>query len=239
MSAPLRDWKVLPHDSPVAIDDNILTVVGEIRMPVMVLPRRMTVARLHDARLVIFSAIALADKEMAALDLFGRPAFLIVPNGRHRLDARIWKDRYPALQVIAPEGARAKVAEVVPVDTSTPDFDDADVQFITVAGTRSRESALLVRSPTGTTLVLNDIVGNIRDASGFTGWFLGLVGFSGPRPQIPKVVKMALVDDRNALRAQLTQWADIASLTRILVSHGAVIDADPRRILRELADSLA
>jgi hypothetical protein len=90
MTAPLKQWKVLPHGKLTQVDEGILTVVGEIQMPLMELPRRMTVARLADRRLVIFSAIALDEDEMAALEAYGRPAFLIVPSDHHRLDAKIW-----------------------------------------------------------------------------------------------------------------------------------------------------
>ena len=239
MTKPFKQWTVLPHGKLVQLDDNMLTVVGEIPMPLMDLPRRMTVVRLVDSRLVVFSAVALDADEMAALEDFGRPAFLIVPSDKHRLDARIWKDRYPEMRVVAPEGARTKVEETVPVDTVAPRFDDPDVQFVAVPGTRGREAALLVRSPRGTTLVLNDLVGNIRDAAGFGGWLLHIAGFAGKEAQIPKVVKMAMIDDTNALRTQLLLWAEIESLKRILVAHGSPIEENPRQVLRELAGSLA
>jgi hypothetical protein len=239
MGQPFREWKVLPHGKLSQLDDNILTVVGEIRMPLMNLPRRMTVVRLNDGRLVVFSAIALDEDEMAALEAWGSPAYLIVPSDKHRLDARIWKDHYPQMQVVAPQGAREKVAETVPVDTTAPRFDDPSVSFMTVPGTRDREAALVVRTSKGTTLVLNDIVGNIRDASGVGGWLLRVVGFAGKEAQVPKVVKMAMIEDTNALRAQLLQWSGIESLRRILVSHGGPIEENPRETLRELASSLA
>jgi hypothetical protein len=207
-------------------------------MPLTDLPRRMTVVRLADSRLVVWSAIALDEDEMAALEAYGRPAYLIVPSDKHRLDARIWKDRYPALRVVAPEGARAKVEEIVPVDTAAPNFDDPQVQFVTVPGTRGREAALVVRTPNGTTLVLNDVVGNIRNEAGFGGWLLHIAGFAGNEAQIPKVVKMAIIEDKNALRAQLLQWAEIDSLERILVSHGSPIQGNARQTLRDLAKSL-
>ena len=239
MTEPFQQWTVLPHGKMVQIDENILTVVGEIHMPLMDLPRRMTVVRLSDASLVIFSAIALDEEEMSALEGYGRPAYLIVPSDKHRLDAKIWKDRYPEIQVVAPEGARAKVNEAVPVDTVTPRFDDPNVQFVTVPGTRDREAALVVRTPNGTSLVLNDVVGNIRDAAGFGGWLLHLAGFAGKDAQIPAVVKMAVIENTKALRSQLLQWAEIESLKRIFVSHGSPIDENPRQVLRELADTLA
>jgi hypothetical protein len=239
MTKPYQHWNVLPHGKLSRIDDRILTVVGEIRMPFMNLPRRMTVVRLGDSRLVIWSAIALDDDAMATLEAFGHPAFLVVPNGHHRLDASAWKHRYPPLQVVAPGGSRTKIEEVVPVDTTAPDFGDASVEFMTVPGTREREAALVVQTATGTTLVLNDVVGNIRSASGVASWLLRLAGFAGDEPRIPKVVKLALVRDADPLRAQLLQWAEIASLRRILVSHGEPIASDPRQALRNLAGSLA
>jgi hypothetical protein len=234
-----RHWKVLPHDKLSEIDDGILTVVGRIRMPLGSFPRRMTVVRLADSRLVVWSAIALDEKEMATLEAFGRPAFLIVPNDHHRLDAKAWKDRYPQMQIVAPKGSRAKVEQVVPVDTTAPDFGVPDVRFVTVPGTHDREAALVVHTPNGTTLVLNDLIGNIRDGSGIGGWLLRLAGFAGRAAQIPRVVKLNLVKDANALRSQLLQWAEMESLKRILVSHGEPIERNPKKTLSDLAGSLS
>jgi hypothetical protein len=239
MTKPYQQWTVLPHGKFSQIDDGMLTVTGQIRMPLGSFPRRMTVVRLRDSRLVVWSAIALDAEEMATFDAFGRPAFLIVPNDHHRLDAKVWKDRYPQVKVVAPKGSRAKVEKVVTVDTTAPNFGDPEVRFVTVAGTREREAALVVRTRNGTTLVLNDLVGNIHDNSGVSGWLLGLAGFAGTSPRIPRVVKRNLVKDANALRAQLLQWAEMETLKRILVAHGEPIEANPRQTLLDLAASLA
>jgi len=238
MTKPNEHWVVLPHGALTPVDDNMLTVEGRIKMPLMDLPRRMTVVRLRDARLVIWSAIALDEPAMATLEAFGKPAFLIVPNDHHRLDAKAWKHRFPQMQVVAPEGARAKIADVVAVDTTSPDFGDASVAFVTVPGTKGHEAALVVRTSQGTTLVLNDLVGNIRAAPGIDGWLLRVAGFAGNDAQIPRVVKMAIVKDAADLRTQLLQWAELPSLDRIIVSHGDPIDIHPRRALRDLAASL-
>ncbi len=238
MTAPFKTWTVLPHGRLTEVDEGVLTVVGEIGMLVGELPRRMTVVRLADRRLVIYSAIALDEPEMQALEAYGTPAFLVVPSDIHRLDARIWKDRYPALRVIAPQGARAKVEEALPVDASDADFGDANVRLIEAPGTQGHEAALQVDGPNGSTLVLNDIVGNIRDPKGFGGWLLRVMNFAGEEPHVPGPVKMKLVKDKAALRRQLLRWAEIPSLKRILVSHGSVIDDDPAAVLRTLAASL-
>ena len=231
-------WKVLPHGELSEIEENILTVTGTIQMPLVQLPRRMTVVRLLDARLVVWSAIALDEAGMRRIEAWGEPAWLVVPNDHHRLDAGAWKRRYPQLRVVAPDGARRKIEEAVPVDTTAPRFGDPNVRFVIVPGTRGHEAALVVENGSGTTLVLNDIVANIRDAKGFGGWLLGLMGFAGDEPHVPRPVALMMIDDKAALRAQLLEWAGIVSLRRILVSHGEPIDANPQQVLRELAHSL-
>ena len=233
-----QQWTVLPHGKLVVVDDNILTVTGILRMPLADLPRRMTVVRISEKRLVIFSAIALDDSSMQVLETFGTPSFLVVPSDKHRIDAKIWKDRYPAMKVVAPSGSLTKIERVVKVDTSEPIFGDTNLQFITVPGTRRHEAALLVHSPNGSTLVLNDLVGNIRTSSGFAGWFLRMMQFAGDEPQIPMPAKMTMIKDRPALRRQFLQWAALPTLKRILVSHGEPIEHEPAEALRDFAQSL-
>ncbi len=231
-------WTVQPHGKLNQIEENILTVTGTIHMPLTDLPRRMTIARLQDGRLVIFSAIALSEDSMQRIDAYGTPAFLIVPNDKHRLDAAVWKARYPRMLVVAPQGSAKKVAEVVKVDMSEPRFDDPNVQLATVPGTAKQEFALFIDTSNGTTLVLNDIVGNIRNAHGFGGWFLKMTKFAGDGPQIPLPVKWNLIKDEGALRAQLLKWSALPTLKRILVSHGDIIDFRPDQVLRDLAQTL-
>jgi len=238
MPQTLEHWKVRPHGKLQQVNDDILAVVGEIKMPLTTFPRRMTVVRLRDGRLVIFSAVALDEAEMARIEAFGRPAFLVVPNDHHRLDARMWKDRYPDLLVVGPKGSREKIEEEVPVDSTEPDFGDPDVAFVTVPGTDDREGALEVSGADGLTLILNDIVGNVRGEHGLGGWMLRKMGFAGDEPHVPGPVKFNMVEDKAALRAQLLRWAERDSLRRILVSHGEEIGDDPRGRLRALAAEL-
>ena len=238
MSAALKEWNVGPHGPLVSVADNIITAEGEIHMPVGNIHRRMTIVRLGDGGLVVWSAVALSEDEMGSIERFGRPAFLIVPNPYHRTDAKGWKNRYPDMRVVAPEGAREKVAEVVAVDATSATFDDPDVNLITVPGTKDQEAALEIINPNGVTLVLNDIVANIRDVHGFSGWMLKLMGFAGDEPHVPITIRMMLIENKKALAAQLLRWAAIPTLRRVIVSHGEIISEDPRGALRELAVQL-
>jgi hypothetical protein len=235
----LKQWKVLPHGKLTQVDDGLLTVTGDIRMPLVDFVRRMTVVRLRDGRLVVYSAFALDEDEMQALDDFGSMAFLVVPGDHHRRDVGVWKTRYPDIQVVAPPGARDKVEEIVAVDTDHDAFEDPGVDLVTVPGTDGHEAALVVKRAAGTTIVVNDLIANMEKPGGFGGWLLARMGYAGDEPQIPAFARRKLIDDVDALAAQLRQWADDHRLIRILPSHGAPIENDPAGTLRRLAESLA
>src|SRR5262252_5241275 len=99
MPKPFDTWTVCPHGPIEKVQPNMWRV--EAPFPGAPFPRTMVLARLGDGRLVIHNAIALDDAEMTEVEAWGKPSFLIVPNGGHRMDAKIFKDRYPSLRVIA------------------------------------------------------------------------------------------------------------------------------------------
>jgi hypothetical protein len=166
------------------------------------------------------------------------PDYLIVPGDAHRVDAKVFKQRYPAILVIAPEGARARVEKAVPVDAVTVDFHDPDVNLQSVAGTGGHEAALRVRRASGITLILNDLIGNLRRRGGFEGWLLHIMGFGNDNPQIATAAKLMMIENKARLREQLLLWADEPDLKRILVSHGEPIE-NPGPVLRDLAATLS
>lgn len=238
MPAILEKWEVQPHDALTQVDDGILTVAGEIRMPLGNFPRRMTVVRLSGGRTAIWSAIALDEPEMKRIEQLGEPAFLIVPGDHHRLDARIWKLRYPGLQVIAPPGAREAVEEAVPVDATRDILGDPAVRLVIVPGTGGHEAALEIRRASGLTLVVNDVLANVAHPHGLGAHIMArLFGFGVAHPQVPRPVRHGM-EDRPALAAQFDAWAAEPGLCRIVVSHGDVIEDDPAEVLRTLAEAL-
>jgi hypothetical protein len=235
MPKPFDKWTVLPHQPIEIIDDNILAAEG----PLGKFPRRMTIVRLTERRLIIHSGIALDEAGMARIESFGEPSFYIVPSALHRMDVKPWKQRYPDIKIVCPPGARSRVEELVKVDTVAPDFGDPAVDYTVVAGTAQREGALIVRGLQGTTLVLNDLIFNVRRQPGVIGLLFSALGVTGPEAKMPKLVMRKLVHDKSALRVQLEQWASLSDLQRIILSHGAVIETDPSGTLRRFAASMA
>lgn len=234
----LEQWTVQPHGELEEIDDGLLTVMGEIRMPLGNLPRRMTVVRLVRGRTAIWSAIALNEPQMSRIEAMGRPAIMIVPNPGHRLDSRIWKQRYPDIQVLAPPGGKRAIEEAVPVDATHDIFGDPDVSFIVVAGTADMESALSVKRASGVTLITNDIIGHVTHPHGIGANIMARAFKYGVHePQVPSTIKR-YIKDKGALARQMRRWAELPDLKRIIVSHGDPITDDPAGRLKRLADRL-
>lgn len=221
MSKAHSEWKVLWHGPITKLAENVWWVLGAL--PGMSLKRTMTVVRLSDGRLVIHNAIALDEASMHELNAWGTPAYLVVPNGGHRLDAPAFKRRYPGLSVVAPRGARARVQEVVPVDLTYEEFPNSEeLRFERLHGIGDTEGAMIVRSADGTTVVLNDAVFNMdrkRDALGF--FFTTLLG-SAPGPRVSRFSKLMFIKDRAALRADLERLAAVPDLQRLIVAHEKV-----------------
>ena len=233
-----RDWTVGPHGPLERLEEGLVTVTGEIAMPLGRFPRRMTAVTLSEGRLAVWSPIPLREEGMAALEALGRIAFLIVPGPHHRLDIAAWHARYPDAAVLCPRGARGAVREVAP----TCDVEDVmgahDVRFSTVPGTRSQEGALEIRRAGHFTLVLNDVIANVRHPRGIGAQVMArLFGFGVSHPQVPRAVRRALVGSPQVLAEALEDWA-VADLVRIVPSHGDIIDHDPAGALRRAARSL-
>ena len=239
--AKLHDeWTVFPHGPVERIDDGILSVEGEIRMPLGRLPRRMTAVALTGGRTVVFSPVCLNERAMRDVESLGSPAFMVVPNGFHRLDARPWKTRYPEIIVICPPGARTRVEQAVPVDATTDVLADPDADFLIAGGMGEAEGALLVRREAGATLILNDLISNVRHPQGVGANIMArLFGFGVKAPETPLVARRLYVKDANALASWLKEWARESRLARIVVSHGDVIEDAPREVLSHVATALA
>ena len=234
--AKLNDEWFVGHHRPLhEIEPGLLTVVGEIAMPLTRFPRRMTVVALERNRTALYSPIPLREPDMRRIETLGDPTYLIVPNPAHRLDIRAFHKRYPKAKVVTAPAAKSAVGEAVTPVQVGANLGKA-ASLIVVDGTGERELAMLVRGKS-LSLVTNDIIGNVQSPRGVGGWLINRLFRFGPKPHVPRDVRGLLIEDKAALAAQLQEWAEIEGLARLLPSHGQIID-DPAPVLRRLAADL-
>lgn len=238
MTPPDTAWKVLSHDPIEKLAENVWRVEGAL--PHFSMRRVMTVARMNDGRLVIHSAIALDEASMRAIEAWGTPAFLLIPHSRHRMDAPRFKARYPAIKVLATRAVVNKAREVVQVDGTYEDFpgDDA-VRLEMLRGVNDSEGAMIVRSADGVTVVLNEVVFDMRPRRELLPRVMMRLLGLGPGPRVTPVVKIELVRSAAALRVDLERLAATPGLQRLIVSHEKLSTGPAAATaLREAARSL-
>lgn len=212
------DWLVLPHDPIQELSENLWRVEGAL--PRFSMRRVMSVVRLQDGRLLIHSAIAMAEASMKRLEAWGEPAILLIPHSRHRMDAPRYKQRYPQLRVFAPPAVVKKASEVVHVDGTFAEAPlDAHTSLELLAGTGEAEAAMIVRSNDGLSVVLTEVIFDLEPAqSALLRAAIKLTGF-GPGPVVTPVFKLEMVKDRPRLAAHLARLAAIPELIRLIVGH--------------------
>jgi hypothetical protein len=236
MPKAFETWTVLEHRPIKKLTENLWKVVGTV--PRMELKRQMVVARRSDGTLLIHGAIALNEASMAEIEAWGTPAFILVPNGWHRLDCVVYKQRYPSARVLCPAGSRKRVEQVIAVDGTYDDFPaDDTVSLVAVDGIKQAEGVLRVVSEEGTTLVFNDLIFNLPHGRGLAGLIFRILGSTGG-PKVTRIMRLFAVKDMRALKANLLQLAEEPGLCRIIPGHGRMIDEDPAMVLRGVAAAL-
>ncbi len=243
MAAFQTEWKVLPHGGLEQLADNVWRVEGDL--PNMALKRGMTVARTAVGKLVLHSAIAMDEERMRELEALGTPAFLVVPNGWHCLDAARFKARYPDIKVICPKKARKMVAKKVQsIDGDYDDFsvlDDAGtVRLEHFDAERHIEGALIVKSDDGLTLAFADSLFNLPHQDGLVWWLYGRVlgATGGPKVTLIGRAMMLLSRSKRPFREWLMRYAERGDVARLIPGHGFVISEGASAVLRTVANSL-
>jgi hypothetical protein len=198
----------------------------------------MAIVRRSDGSLLFFNAVPVGEETLARIRGLGTPAMLVVPQQLHMLDAHAFRERL-GVRVYAPAVARDAVAARLAVDGAFEDIPpDPAVSIVTASGVKTGEGIGVVRSGDRTSLLVADVVLNVPDGPGFQGLVFRLLGMTGDRPRLPWPVRLRVVRDRSALRARLEDLAGIPGLTRIVTSHGGMVDRDPAGVLREIVASL-
>ena len=226
------EWTVLRHDPIQKHADNLWSVSGYMPRGNQ---RRMTIARRADGGLLIHNAIALGDDEMRQVEAFGKPAYLVVPNSFHRMDAIIYKQRYPGLNVLCPQAARKKVAKVVDVAGHLDEMPkDEQVALFHLRGMKQREGAVVVSSGRSSGVVFNDTVLNIPKRGGPIGWLEAPNGTVG----VPRFARWLLMKNGAELKQHLEELASTPGLAHLVPGHGDVVQATAARALSEAAARL-
>lgn len=226
---------IYPYHPPQSLAPNLWQVEGTLANG---LPRNMTVYRLPEERLLLYSVVAMRDEDMEALEKLGRPAIMVMPHDRHQMDAPFYKRRYPDLRVLAPDPRHPRN---VPIDGDLGELGALGIKAYVLPGTTYHEVVLelpVQGEPAGTALCTTELLGNLGALPGLSGpmrLLLRLLGPPGGGLGVARVVRWREVSDRKLVRAWLTELAERPDLRLVLVGHGRAVTEDARASLRRAA----
>ena len=236
MPRPPRSWIVTPHDPIEKIEDNLWAVQGDV--PGIPFKRRMFIIKRSDGTLLFFGmAIPLEDDLLAEIKAWGRPSILVVTHDQHMIDARAFAEKL-GLKVYGPRACAAKMRQRAEIAGMLEDVPpDPNVQITSVAGAKTGEPAVIVKSDAGrrVSLLVSDVLQNNPKTS--LGLLPRMMGFGGG-PKVVPVFKMMFVNDKPALRQQLSEWAEMPGLARLVPCHGDAVMSGAADALKAAAASI-
>jgi hypothetical protein len=232
---------IYPYHPLKSLAANLWQVEGSLASG---LPRNMTVHRLPDGRLLLYSVVAMHPADMETLEKLGRPAILVMPHDRHQMDAPFYKRRYPDLRVLAPDPRHPRK---VPVDGDLGELGALGINAYVLPGTTYHEAVLELpleggqggdAGMSGIALCTTELLGNLAGLSGLPRLMrlvLRLIGPPGGGLGVARVVRWREVSDRERVRAWMNSLADRPELRMVLVGHGSPVTDDARAALRRAA----
>ncbi|MFT3775087.1 MAG: hypothetical protein QM820_57805 [Minicystis sp.] len=86
--------------------------------------------------------------------------------------------------------------------------------------------------------MFNDAIFNLPHFGGFTGFVFKHVTASTGGPRVSRIMRWFVVKDAAALRAHFERLAGMPGLSRVIVSHGAMVTDDAAGMIRTAAATL-
>jgi hypothetical protein len=153
------------------------------------------------------------------------------------IDARPFAEKL-GLKVYGPRPCEAKMrarAEIAGMLEDVP--PDPNVQVMPVAGAKTGEPAVIVKSDGGrrVSLLVSDVLQNNPKRA--IGLLPRIMGFGGG-PKVVPVFKMMFLKDKAALKRQLTQWAEMPGLARLVPCHGDAVTSGAAEAIRAAAAAM-
>lgn len=205
-------------------------------------PTRMTVIRLTDGDLVLWSPTALTDDLRAQVEALGAVRYLVPPNSLHHTFLGDWQRVYPNAKVYAPPGLREKRKDIRFDD----DFTDGpiaawaeEIDLAIMWGNRITTEVVSFHRQSETA-IFTDLIQQFP-----RGWFKGwrallawLDLMTAAEPAVPRKFRVAFTDRRAARESlrHILAWPT----KKVLIAHGPPIDDEGqaflRRAFRWLAD---
>jgi hypothetical protein len=191
----------------------------------------MTVLRLRDKSLLLYSPVAMTPSRRAAVEALGPVAHLYAPNLYHHLWIGEWATAFASARLHAPARLAKKRRDlrIDRVHGAAPEPAFAGViDERRIEGCRLDESVLVYRP--SRTLIVADLVHNVgRPSHGWTKLYAQTMGFYD-RVALSRMLRWAAFSDRVAARRSVDELLALP-FDRLVVGHGEPLTTGAKEAL--------
>ncbi|MCU0685588.1 MAG: DUF4336 domain-containing protein [Polyangiaceae bacterium] len=212
--------------------ENLWVVERPLRFGGVALGTRMSIVRLDDGSLFLYSPVALDDALRGELLRLGTPRYAVAPNRFHHLFVGEYRRAFPEVQLYAAPGLPEKRRDlsfdaVLPEGAPPAWADQLEQEFF--QGLPAMNEVVFCHRPSRTLLVC-DLAFNLGpEAPLATRFAFRLIGGYGRLG--PSLLERVLTRDRTAARGSLERilrW----DFDRVVVTHGTVLESGGREALQ-------
>ncbi|MCF4164747.1 DUF4336 domain-containing protein [Zavarzinia compransoris] len=196
-------------------------------------PTRMTILRLPDGGLFVWSPVDLNGDLRTAVEALGPVRHIVAPNALHHLHLAAWIEAFPSAKVHAAPGLRVKRPDIA-FDADLGDAPDpawgGAVDLVAMRGNRITTEVVFFHGPSRTA-IFTDLIQQLPP-----GWFSGwraviarLDLMMEAEPMVPRKFRLAFTDRRAARVAldHILAWP----AERVLMAHGTPVTQDGQAFL--------
>lgn len=186
---------------------------------------RMTLARLDDGSLLIYSPTPIDDALAAQIEALGEVAYLVAPNLFHHLYLKKAQQRFPRAETWAAPGLAQKRPDLRLDHTlwqESPPFADAFLPLPLRGAPKSNETAFW-HAATETLLVTDDLFHILHPHNALSALVFTAMGTRGKLAQ--SRLTRSMVKDRAAFRASHQRLMELP-FTRLVMAHGEVVQGE-------------
>jgi hypothetical protein len=203
-------------------------------------PTRMTLIRLSDGSLWVWSPVPLSPALKAEIDALGAVRHVVSPNLLHHLFLGEWKKAYPEARLYASPGLGRRRKDLA-FDAEVGDSADpawaADIDQVAVRGSVAMTEVVFFHHASRTAIFADLIESLPGDwLRGWRGLLARLDGITAQNPGAPREWRLTFLRRRTARAAlkRILAWP----IERVVIAHGDPVTAGGHGFVRRAFDWL-
>ena len=195
-------------------------------------PGRMTVVRLANGSLWLFSPIPIDDSLAEELKALGTVTDVVAPNRFHHSHLAGVMERYPDARLYGVPGLPEKRKDLSFDGTLPHDMPDAwrgDFEQVFLQAVPAMSEVVFLHRGSGS-LICADLFMNVHKVRGFLGWLVYWLEGCWKKPAVPRLIKF-LTKDKEQMRGDLETIA-AWPIRRLIMAHGDIVDENAADVVR-------